>query len=226
MAPLSSIYTRVRDSESDLDLEKDSARKLLLNGTKGRWYYKLSKRSWFTDAVIIIAALLTTIGIGVWAFRINSSNFSDVVQPGATINDFKYHCGSTIAEAKSLGCKFDLLSAAWVPPPCIDTELTEQFRREKDWKYYLDREGTMELPESELEFREGGVEGEFWATLEWHQVHCGYEWRKMHRALEVGGRVESALGEYHHTVHCGKVFKDRSPLDKLETKITVEFLTC
>jgi hypothetical protein len=36
-------------------------------------------------------------------------------------------CGETVAEAISLGCKFDSLSMAWLPDHCRDDELTAEF---------------------------------------------------------------------------------------------------
>ena len=36
-------------------------------------------------------------------------------------------CGESVEEAKSLGCKFDALSMAWLPEHCRDDELTAEF---------------------------------------------------------------------------------------------------
>jgi hypothetical protein len=36
-------------------------------------------------------------------------------------------CGDSVAEATSLGCKFDSLSMAWLPEHCRDDELTAEF---------------------------------------------------------------------------------------------------
>jgi hypothetical protein len=36
-------------------------------------------------------------------------------------------CGESVAEAISLGCKFDALSMAWLPEHCRDDELTAEF---------------------------------------------------------------------------------------------------
>jgi hypothetical protein len=36
-------------------------------------------------------------------------------------------CGESVAEALSLGCKYDSLAVAWLPPHCRDDELTAEF---------------------------------------------------------------------------------------------------
>jgi len=227
MAPVWSAYTRARTSESELDLENDSAEKAFLSDAKVRWSKRLPERSWLTNALILTAAFLATLAAGAWAFHIFQTNFSAVAQLSAPDRSYKQHCGSTIAEAKALGCEFDLLGASWTPPACIDYELVDEFKNLKPWKYYADQKGTIEVLQSDLEKRPAGEEGAFYATLEYHQFHCGYEWKKMHRALAAGKPLESDLSDYHHTAHCvEKVQMDRSPFETIATKITIEFLSC
>ena len=136
-----------------------------------------------------------------------------------------YHCGSSIKEAKELGCSWDLLSAAWLRPECLDAELTESFRNEDDWPFFADKEGQHPLKEEELQWRVG--EGmHYYTNLKYHRTHCSYQWRKMHRAMERGSRIENKLADYHHTLHCGYVFLQDGKLDELLTEISVEFMRC
>lgn len=37
------------------------------------------------------------------------------------------YCGNSTMEAKSMGCKYDSLAAAWLPEHCRDDELTAEF---------------------------------------------------------------------------------------------------
>ena len=136
-----------------------------------------------------------------------------------------YHCGSSIKEAQELGCSWDLLSASWLRPECLDRELTDSFRAEEDWPYFADREGKFPLEEKDLQWRVG--EGmNYFTTLKYHRTHCSYQWRKMHRAMERGTRIENGLASYHHTLHCGFVFLQDGQLDELLTEISVEFMRC
>lgn len=42
------------------------------------------------------------------------------------------YCGTSSAEAKSMGCKYDSLAAAWLPEHCRDDELTAEFDHSGD----------------------------------------------------------------------------------------------
>lgn len=134
-------------------------------------------------------------------------------------------CGNSTTEAKALGCQFDLLSAAWLPEECQDRELTEEFRAAGPWKYFADSLGRIELREEELPERTGYDNG-YRASRRWHTVHCAFQWRKMHRSIERGARMEDALRDYKHMMHCGEMFLMEGPWDELITEITVEFLSC
>jgi hypothetical protein len=134
-------------------------------------------------------------------------------------------CGNSTTEARAFGCQFDLLSAAWLPEECQDRELTEEFRAAGPWKYFADSLGRVELREEELSERTGGENG-YWTSRRWHTVHCAFQWRKMHRSIERGARMEDALRDYTHTMHCGEMFLMEGPWDELITEITVEFLSC
>jgi hypothetical protein len=96
-----------------------------------------------------------------------------------------YTCGASIEEAKAVGCVFDILAMAWIPPQCHDPKLVDEFRQERNWRYWADQDGTVELREDELHLR-SGPDQLIWATLEWHLIHCNYEWQKMNRAMIVG----------------------------------------
>lgn len=135
------------------------------------------------------------------------------------------NCGSTIDEARALNCTWDLLAAAWLPPACIDQELTQDFRDQGPWRYFADREGTQELSEEDLQYRVGPG-NEYYTSLKYHKTHCSYQWRKMHRAMERGTKIENKLADYHHTMHCGYVQMQQGDMEDLLTKITVELMTC
>jgi len=130
-------------------------------------------------------------------------------------------CGATVAEAKSLGCKFDTVEAAWLPPACRDDENSAEFDRagpgtDGSWTYYTDRNKTGTYNISEL----GDLArvGEFYTTLEWHIAHCVYVWRKQARAEKLGITLEKRYEGDHHIIHCHNVFESRGPLDAILTK--------
>lgn len=62
------------------------------------------------------------------------------------------YCGESTSEAKTMGCKYDALSAAWLPAHCRDDELTAEFLAHKDgpWHYWADQSHTKELTLDEV----------------------------------------------------------------------------
>lgn len=135
------------------------------------------------------------------------------------------HCGNSVEEALKLGCSWDYLANSWLPQRCIDQELSDEFEATGDWHFYEDRNGTKELTVDELKYRVG-PNMTYFTSLKWHRTHCSYQWRKMHRAMKSGGRIENSLADYEHTLHCGWVFLQDGALDDLLTEISVEFCYC
>ncbi|KAH8897124.1 hypothetical protein GQ53DRAFT_742973 [Thozetella sp. PMI_491] len=43
--------------------------------------------------------------------------------------DNECDCGTSVLEARSLGCLFNALASAWLPPECRDDKLTPEFNR-------------------------------------------------------------------------------------------------
>ena len=177
----------------------------------------------------ISIALITATCLGVivwWPYRLLAA----LDAPYINHDEVLHHCGQThtVKEAKALGCKWDLLAAAWLPPACIDQELTDQFRKASQkgpWHYYAEKDGSDELQEEDLQYRVGENQTYF-TTLRYHRTHCDYQWRKMHRAWQRGTWIEDQLAAYHHTKHCGFVGLQEAELEDLATEISVEFMNC
>ena len=181
-------------------------------------------------AAIGIAAILLLLAVSWWPARLVSSTVSQHLaapkhHEGKDELSSVHTCGDSIEEAQLRGCTWDLLAGSWLPQRCIDQELSDEFRTAGDWHYYANKDGTGELTEHELQFRVG-PNATYFTTLEYHRTHCAYQWRKMHRAMQSGGRIENALADYHHTLHCGKIFLQEGELSDLLTAISVEFYYC
>jgi hypothetical protein len=128
----------------------------------------------------------------------NASPYTDTSSP---YSEKWANCGSTPTEAKSRGCKFDILSFAWQLPECYDDKIMQEFLAEKDWTFFRHENGTSPVS------REVALLGELdlYVTQEYHQVHCMYMWRQMHRAFTIQKHIDSHLNNYYHTVHCHHV---------------------
>jgi hypothetical protein len=117
------------------------------------------------------------------------------------------YCGHSIAEAKSLGCSYDALAIAWTPPECTDQELTEEFNNagrgpNGRWAYYADRNGTIPMTDYEVSMM-SDTNNYFYATHEWHLVHCNFSWRKLFRSQMNGVIMDREKLSLEHISHCG-----------------------
>lgn len=124
-------------------------------------------------------------------------------------------CGASVAEAVSLGCKYDSLAAAWLPEHCRDEELTAKFEKAGDgsngeWTYWRDVNRTQILPLEELRTLGDDPSFTFYTTAAWHHVHCLFYWRKQFRARYTGVTVEPRFDDERHIIHCTAVVLDRT----------------
>jgi hypothetical protein len=133
----------------------------------------------------------------------------------------KFHCGRNAKEAKALGCTFELMTVSWVPLECHDDELNQEFRNARDWRFYSDLKGSREIGETELSEMTVMAYG----TNEFHRMHCGYSWMKIHRALETGRRIDKGLSYYKHTTHCAEMYKPAN-MSAVGTDVNIGFGSC
>ncbi|KAF1736524.1 hypothetical protein CRV24_002130 [Beauveria bassiana] len=122
------------------------------------------------------------------------------------------NCGTSVAEARAMGCKYDALSSAWLPARCIDEELSREFEMAGPgpsgrWSYWKDINLTEELSVSELGDYADVSGFEYHTTQEWHFVHCIFYWRKQYRSRYNHIWVEPRYNSEHHINHCTGVFR-------------------
>ena len=142
-------------------------------------------------------------------------------------------CGNSTAEAESLGCVFDLLSHNWLPVPCMDYEITAEFRQyvlSADrhlgaWPYFIDANEERIKDETSL----AHIGGQRVATTqEEYLAHCDFLIRRMHRAASGITKLDGSIARYSHTLHCIHELKNpkAKPLDVLNKAFHVGFSDC
>jgi hypothetical protein len=136
------------------------------------------------------------------------------------------HCGNSVAEAQAAGCQFELMSYAWLPEPCIDRELEEEFRS-LGFPYFEDIEGTRPVAH---EVVVGGDQIVF-STWREHMWHCAFMWKKIVKianGVKGGGGLSTRMLRMNHTEHCSDMIlaDDGPPLDMVNTRGTPAFDEC
>lgn len=146
--------------------------------------------------------------------------------PNRVLRTVSCDCGSTLEEARSLGCRFDTLSASWLPAQCRDDELTAEFDRAgpgEKWDYWADMAMTIRLTPGQVGELAAKQEDQayVWVSWGWHVSHCSFYWRKQSRMAERGLRVERRYSDESHIAHCHEAFLARDPLDEVSTRARV-----
>lgn len=126
-------------------------------------------------------------------------------------NPLPCDCGDSVAEAKAMGCIYDDMAPAWLPPHCTDPELKAEWDKAGDgpngrWQYWADANHTRELSMEEVSLLADTPGEYFYTTPRWHLMHCFYYWRKQHRASFTGVTIEGRYKSERHVKHCGDMF--------------------
>lgn len=134
------------------------------------------------------------------------------------------NCGSTPDEARRRGCIFDTISFSWSVPECYDAELVRELDALKTFRFFEDPEGRVGVPMEEVEKGERSLH----VTWEHHLWHCAFMWRKLHRAALANKPIDSYIGNYAHTQHCGEVIiRSRDfKLDDINSVVPLKFPYC
>jgi hypothetical protein len=104
-------------------------------------------------------------------------------------------CGDTPTTARAANCTFDILTYAWQAPACYDRALVEDFSNLITWEFFTNDVQDPKPLAAEVVLR---GEQDVRAYWEFHVSHCRYMFRRLLRAVRVGGVVDGKLGGYGH----------------------------
>ncbi|KAJ5217760.1 uncharacterized protein N7469_011385 [Penicillium citrinum] len=185
---------------------------------------------------ILIASLIWCVGIIAILSRtrnITSQDLSNPTPPSVqtekqlqTSPTHILHCGDNPTEAKAMGCKFQIHSYAWVPEPCFDPVLQEEWLKIRDWEYYTDKYNQGEQVNISVALT---GERRLYSTWGQHIEHCAFTWRKYVRTQTGSGVLLTNRDlSYEHAHHCSDALRTKfeHPWDEVNTKVTVEFHMC
>lgn len=128
------------------------------------------------------------------------------------------NCGTSIAEALTLDCKYDSLSTSWLPPHCRDDGLTNLFEKSGpgpngEWNYYASNRNTSRiftLEELAQLAEKPDSERVAWATVEWHNSHCFFTLLKQARG-KVKMQYTGFPSATAHAEHCAMNMAEGHP---------------
>lgn len=162
------------------------------------------RSSWFLSTVIGFTFMLFIVIGGI---QQNTKR-----NPSTSIQD----CGSNPVQAKERGCVFDRINYGWTPPACLDVDFEDTTYKEAmkaggPWKWYLDKNSTIEIPQ---DWNELSTQTHVWTEHRFHVLHCVYTWKLLHRAAMRDSVVYDFIGDYRHTSHCSDLLLDEATRTK------------
>lgn len=113
-----------------------------------------------------------------------------------------------------MGCRYDHIAVDWLPDSCIDKDLVVEFDgsgpgADGSWPYFELGNSTEVgglpnfLPINSTDIDDFAKAGRlYFATREWHILHCMFTWRKQFRARFVAANVEPWNNHEEHIQHC------------------------
>lgn len=218
---LAIIGTMAVDDQPDIEksrlLEEDA------QATESQSQRGNTTKTWPRCSCILILtlALLTTttlLPVAILRFRKLSS---------AQNTTTALSCGETPAEAESLGCLFSIWSYTWVPEPCYDAFLVNEWVEMRDWEYYTLPYGHGELiPFDQVLLGQRTL----YSTWGQHYWHCAFGWKKFLRIQNGSGiAVTDKEINMEHGDHCMDTIAykwDERPWEEVDIKVTVGYEVC
>jgi hypothetical protein len=137
-------------------------------------------------------------------------------------------CGNSPMEAIARNCRFDVMNYAWVAKECYDEELQKEFEPFKDWAWYKDPEGAVQLSEDEIK---SGRLQDVYPALTFQLQQCAYGWKRLQRALADRKPVDNITASVEHSSRCAKLVLDQPntfsrPTGEIISHASVQYSTC
>ena len=177
-------------------------------------------------ATIVILVLTPSIKIEIHSKPSNLDiGWNDALQVTEEPFENGYWCGHSAEEARSRGCRFDLVLFSWVPPQCYDQGLEDMYT-ERQFEWWRNENGSDGVSQ---EVAKQGTEEILWLNWDYHVWHCKHIWKMMTRVLRNSTLgIPGSLLEYEHTEHCINVLTgdEGYPLGEIGTLVTLNYSTC
>ncbi|KAL3421706.1 hypothetical protein PVAG01_05862 [Phlyctema vagabunda] len=132
-------------------------------------------------------------------------------------------CGTNVAEARAMGCLYDVMLGGWIHSDCYWGELMEEYIAEGEYRWYRDENLTVEMSLAEVRL---GEHKKIWTKKYYHYAHCAYLWNLQMRAFRERVPVDHSIMEEEHTVHCSSILRNQNTLTTTSASLTTEFEYC
>jgi hypothetical protein len=207
-APTEPDHDRASSSESILPLVRDDEKCRVQITSKPR-----SRLSIFPLLVLAVTGIVSLM------FLVLMEQHQPEKQD-PIIHRMPEECGQSPAEARQLGCVFDIVTMGWIPWRCHDAGLAANFLSRDDWAFYRTANMSDRIPTEDIM---AGEWDEVYVEYRYHVIHCTYAWRKTQRAAMRGDVLDGYIADDHHTNHCEMMLL-HEPL--AENSAYIKYISC
>jgi hypothetical protein len=206
------LYEKVSAGEDSTDTpDGKSTFATSLGGRKESWLSGMAGTILIAVLTAIVTAFVSTIIV---SHRITSTserlNTNATLPLNETSHTFETSlksegslnikgCGSTPAEARELGCIYDVMMQDWTPIECYDGVLTEKYLAKNNWTWWADSGAERAMSDEEMALGEHSV---VYVAQDYHVKHCIFAWEKFVRAFRTQSPLITELISYDHVIHC------------------------
>ncbi|KAK0124175.1 hypothetical protein ONS95_009157 [Cadophora gregata] len=162
--------------------------------------------------VILIATAISSITIlGLFYAVLRHPDPTPIPTSSSVVPDQILECGTSASEARSKGCVFDVMNYAWIPTPCFNKTLSDEY-----WEGLVSHgiEFWSDASRSELLSHEDILAARHeYSYTSWllHLKHCQYLIHRQLQCLTYGTPVDNVSRNISHAEHC--LEEVRSPGD-------------
>ena len=149
------------------------------------------------------------------------------VPPGGSTAENGYWCGHTPEEARARNCHFDVILYSWIPEPCFNQEIQDEYVSRNESAWYRERGGKGGQVSKEVVA--AGNEQLLWIDWASHMNHCKFLWKLTTvLLLDSSMGVPGTILAPEHIEHCINVLTgdEYVPMDSVTTRLMLDYSTC
>lgn len=127
-------------------------------------------------------------------------------------------CGSSPAEALSLGCTWDQLTWAWYPKGCPHLG-NDEFMAYHNWNYWVDPDGNQQAVGQNWTLALENKK-QLWTQRGEHLTHCVFMFLSVGQAMAEDIPLPSVFKQYGHMRHCADYLLEALRQDRFWERVT------
>ncbi|KAL2060129.1 hypothetical protein VTL71DRAFT_9951 [Oculimacula yallundae] len=165
--------------------------------------FKRSPTLYARYGYLVVSTTLFIFGMIAISFTVSNTSITRKQQTSSSVvPDQILECGRSAEEAHARGCVFDIMNYAWIPAPCYNKTLSDQYWEglvENGIEFWKDSSKSEVLPYQEILAARHEYSYTSWLL---HLKHCQYLIHRQLQCLTFGTPVDNVSRNLSHAEHC------------------------